>query len=119
MAIRFFPLFSTHAASCRFCSTVMNVSTKMASCLPEMSVDDIGDHLRSVTPGGKSAVTTRGWVLTNTSQCNEPFILRLRPPHDVQVCVGRTRPHDVRAGIAMGHRQSGGLRIEGPHDHPM
>jgi hypothetical protein len=80
MAVRFFPLFSIHSASCRFCSSVMNVSTKTASCLPEMSVDDIGDHLRSVTPGGKSAVTTWGWVLTNTSQCNEPFILRLRPP---------------------------------------
>jgi hypothetical protein len=58
------PLFSTHSASCRFCSTVMNVSTKTASCLPEMSIDDIGDHLRFVTPGDKSAVTTWGWVLT-------------------------------------------------------
>src|SRR5579863_9763703 len=56
----------------------------------EMSVDDIGDHLRSVTPGGKSAVTTWGWVLTKTSQFNELFILRLRLPHDVKVCVGRT-----------------------------
>ena len=34
----------------------MNVSTKTASCRPEMSVDDIGDHLRSVTPRGKSII---------------------------------------------------------------
>lgn len=43
----------------------------------------------------------------------------LRPPHDVQMRVGRPRPHDIRARIAMRHRQSGGLGIEGPHDHPM
>ena len=60
VAVRFFPHFSIHSASCRFCSNVMNVSTKTASCLLEMSVDDIGDHLRSVTPGSKSEVTMRG-----------------------------------------------------------
>jgi hypothetical protein len=33
-------------------------------------VDDIGDQLRSFTPGGKSRVTTGISSLTNTSQPN-------------------------------------------------
>jgi hypothetical protein len=35
----------------------MKVSTSTASRSPEISVDDIGDHFISVTPGGKSVVT--------------------------------------------------------------
>src|SRR5229473_541401 len=54
MVLRFFPLASTHSASSRFCSTVMKVSTNTAPRSPEISVDDIGDHFISVTPGGKS-----------------------------------------------------------------
>jgi len=34
-------------------------------------------------------------------------VFRLRPPHHVNVCVKRTRPHDIGSDIAMGHRQPG------------
>jgi hypothetical protein len=37
---------------------VMNVSTNTASRSPEISVEDIGDHFISLTPGGNSLVTT-------------------------------------------------------------
>src|SRR6266481_8060533 len=48
----------------------MKVSTRTASRSPEMSVDDVGDHLGSVTPGPKSALTTGGPALTKTSHRN-------------------------------------------------
>jgi hypothetical protein len=58
MVVKFFPLATTHSASSRFCSMVMKVSTNTASRLPEISIDDIGDHFVSVAPGGKSLVMT-------------------------------------------------------------
>src|SRR3989441_3924513 len=39
--------------------------------------------------------------------------------HDVHMRVGRSGPHDVRTGRLVGSRQSGGLWIEQPHNHPV
>src|SRR6266850_2537445 len=48
----------------------MAVSTSTASRLPEISVEEMGDHFISLAPGGKSLVTTGIWALTKTSHCN-------------------------------------------------
>src|SRR5438309_874879 len=55
----------------------MAVSTSTASRLPEMSVEEMGDHFMSLAPGGKSLVTTGIWALTKTSHCNR---LVITPP---------------------------------------
>src|SRR5882757_7283804 len=49
---------------------VMAVSTSTASRLPEISVEEIGDHFIPLVPGAKSLVTTGIWALTKTSHCN-------------------------------------------------
>jgi hypothetical protein len=38
---------------------------------------------------------------------------------DVQIRVGRSGPHDVCTGRLVRSRQSGSIRIERPHDHPV
>src|SRR5260370_1466258 len=48
----------------------MAVSTSTASRLPEISVEEIGDHFIPLVPGAKSLVTTGIWALTKTSHCN-------------------------------------------------
>src|SRR5438128_2418366 len=63
----------------------MAVSTRTASRLPEMSVEEMGDHFTSLVPGGKSSMTTGIWPLTNTSHCNR---LVMTPP--VQVAASRS-----------------------------
>src|SRR6266481_1125462 len=55
----------------------MAVSTSTASRLPEISVEEMGDHFISLAPGGKSLVTTGIWALTKTSHCNR---LVMTPP---------------------------------------
>jgi hypothetical protein len=50
------------------CSTVIKVSTRTASRLPEISVDDIGDHIICFVPGARSMVTAGIPGVTNTSQ---------------------------------------------------
>ena len=44
---------------------------------------------------------------------------RLSMSHDVHMRVRRSGPHDVGAGRPVCGRQSGGLRIKRPHDHPV
>src|SRR5260370_34015314 len=63
-----------HSASFWFCSTVIAVSTSTASRLPEMSVEEIGDHFISLAPGGRSLVTAGIWLLIKTSHCNRLVI---------------------------------------------
>src|SRR5258706_2033757 len=48
----------------------MAVSTSTASRLPEISVEEIGDHFIPLVPGAKSVVTAEIWALTKTSHCN-------------------------------------------------
>src|SRR5260370_41927439 len=48
----------------------MGVSTRRASRLPEISVEEIGDHFIPLVQGAKSLVTTGIWALTKTSHCN-------------------------------------------------
>src|SRR5258707_7815990 len=48
----------------------MAVSTSTASRLPEISVEEIGDHFIPLVPGAKSLVTAGIWALTKTSHCN-------------------------------------------------
>src|ERR1700680_2162271 len=55
----------------------MAVSTSTASRLPEISVEEIGDHFISLVPGGRSLITTGIWALTKTSHCNR---LVITPP---------------------------------------
>src|SRR6266446_2696465 len=74
MVVRFFPLAAIHSASFWFCSTVIAVSTSTASRLPEMSVEEIGDHFISLAPGGRSLVTAGIWLLIKTSHCNRLVI---------------------------------------------
>jgi hypothetical protein len=47
-----------------------------------------------------------------------PFV-RPWTPHDMQVGIRRPGPHDVGAGRLVCGRQSGGLRIKRPHNHPV
>src|ERR1700732_5510429 len=56
MVVRFFPWAATQFARARACSTVIGVSTRTASRSPEIRVDEIGGHGRSVSPGGTSLV---------------------------------------------------------------
>src|SRR5713101_3214685 len=77
MVVRFFSLAAIHSASFWFCSTVIAVSTSTASRLPEISVEEMGDHFISLAPGGRSLVTTGVWALTRTSHCNR---LVITPP---------------------------------------
>src|SRR5260370_7828376 len=53
---------------------VMKVSTNTESRSPEISVDDIGDHFISATPGVKSLVTAGICELTKTSHFSGLFI---------------------------------------------
>src|SRR5258708_25778430 len=77
MAVKFLPLPAIQSMSFWFWSTVIEVSTNTASRLPEISVEEIGDHLISLAPGGRSSVTTGIWALTKTSHCNR---LVITPP---------------------------------------
>jgi hypothetical protein len=45
----------------------MKVSTRTASRLPEIRVDDIGDHNRCFAPGGRSVVIEGMPGVTNMS----------------------------------------------------
>src|SRR5258708_2093733 len=49
---------------------MMAVSTSTASRLPEISVEEIGDHFIPLVPGAKSLVTAGIWALTKTTHCN-------------------------------------------------
>jgi hypothetical protein len=40
-------------------------------------------------------------------------------PHDMQMRIGRSGPHDVCTGRLVRGRQSGSFRIKRPRDHPM
>src|SRR5580693_514623 len=57
IVVRFFPLATTQFARARACSTVIGVSTRTASRSPEISVDEIGGHGRSFSPGATSLAT--------------------------------------------------------------
>jgi len=50
---------------------------------------------------------------------DHPDVALLGTSHDVHMRVGRSGPHDVRAGGLVCSRQSGSLRIERPHNHPV
>src|SRR5258708_19712344 len=63
----------------------MAVSTSTASRLPKISVEEIGDHLISLAPGGRSSVTTGIWALTKTSHCNRLVIIPPRFSGSVSV----------------------------------
>jgi hypothetical protein len=43
--------------------------------LPEIRVDDIGDHIDCFVPGARSLVTAGMPGVTSTSQFRDPFIL--------------------------------------------
>src|SRR5713101_1623278 len=68
MVVRFFPFTAIEFARARACSTVIGVSTRTASRSPEISVDEIGGHGRSFSPGGKSLVIAGMLGARNTSQ---------------------------------------------------
>src|SRR2546425_15609 len=73
MVVRFFPRAATQFARARACSTVIGVSTRTASRSPEISVDEIGGHGRSFSPGGKSLVIAGMLGARNTSHLSDVF----------------------------------------------
>src|SRR5882724_1514033 len=73
MVVRFLPLAAIQFASARACSTVIGVSTRTASRSPEISVDEIGGHGRSFSPGGKSLVIAGMLGARYTSQLRDIF----------------------------------------------
>src|SRR4029077_11708743 len=81
MVVRFFPLATTQFAKARACSTVIGVSTRTASRSPEISVDEIGGHGRSFSPGGKSLVIAGMLAARKTSQFSDVFRV-VRPAFD-------------------------------------
>src|SRR5260221_8898362 len=60
----------------------MGVSTRTASRSPEISVDEIGGHGRSFSPGGKSLVMAGMLAARNTSQLRGIFFA-VRPEFEV------------------------------------
>src|ERR1700726_4531301 len=95
MVVRFFPLATTQFARPCACSTVIGVSTRTASRSPEISVDEIGGHGRSFSPGGKSLVLAGMLGARNTSQRRDVF-RAVRPALEVLVldclCLEWARP---------------------------
>src|SRR5260370_28639355 len=73
IVVRFFPLATTQFARARACSTVIGVSTRTASRSPEISVDEIGGHGRSFSPGGTSLVIAGMLGARNTSHLRDIF----------------------------------------------
>ena len=57
----------------RACSTVIGVSTRTASRSPEISVDVIGGHGRSFSPGAKSIAIAGMLGARNTSHLRDIF----------------------------------------------
>jgi len=53
----------------------MGVSTRTASRSPEISVDEIGGHGRSVSPGGTSGAIARMLGARNTSHVRDVFLI--------------------------------------------
>src|SRR6266404_3785057 len=73
IVVRFFPLATTQFARARACSTVIGVSTRTASRSPEISVDEIGGHGRSFSPGGTSIAIAGMLGARNTSHLRDLF----------------------------------------------
>src|SRR5947208_2673548 len=67
MVIRCLAVAAIQWESACVTSTVISGSTMTASRLPEISVADVGDHIRLGKPGGTSSVTTGFEGATNTS----------------------------------------------------
>src|SRR6516162_2395120 len=72
----------------------MKVSTRTASRLPEMRVDEIGDHSRRSWPGGRSLMTMGMPGVTNTFQLKKSFITCSLPCRQRDVAKDELRPRD-------------------------
>src|SRR5258706_10497855 len=73
MVVRFLPLAAIQFARARACSIVIGVSTRTASRSPEISVDEIGGHGRSFSPGAKSIAIAGMLGVRNTSRLRDLF----------------------------------------------
>src|SRR5260370_6392293 len=99
MVVRFFPLATTQFARARACSTVIGVSTRTASRSPEISVDEIGGHGRSFSPGGRSLVMAGILGARSTSHLKDVFSV-VRPELEALLsdCPCLERPWSARIG---------------------
>src|ERR1700732_1470104 len=104
MVVRFLPLATIQFARARACPTVIGVSTRTASRSPEISVDEIGGHGRSVSPGDTSGAIAGMLGARNTSHVRDIFLVA-RP--ELAVLLSDCPCIERAASARIGQREAG------------